>query len=90
MFLYVGELVRYLLAAPKCDLERAHSLQLMVGVGLRPNLWKICRTRFGVTKIMESYGSTEANCSLSESRRVLFANYLHEYYNAFSFCSQSH
>lgn len=71
MFLYVGELCRYLLAAPKSDLERAHSLQLMIGVGLRPNLWRKFRERFGVERILESYGSTEANCSLSK----LFATF---------------
>ena len=65
MFIYVGELCRYLLASPASDIDRSHSLQLMVGVGLRRNLWSKFRARFGIEHILESYGSTEANCSLS-------------------------
>ncbi len=60
-FCYVGELCRYLLAQPESSLDRKHKVRMMFGNGLRPNLWKPFKKRFGVDKVMEFYGSSEGN-----------------------------
>src|ERR1700761_2007415 len=56
---YVGEITRYLLALPPSPLDRQHSMRLMYGNGIRPDVWKRFQDRFGVPKICEFYGSTE-------------------------------
>ncbi len=60
-FCYVGELCRYLLAQPPSELDRQHKVRMMFGNGLRPNLWKPFKQRFGIAKVMEFYGSSEGN-----------------------------
>jgi citronellyl-CoA synthetase len=60
-FCYVGELCRYLLAQPETDSDRQHAIRLMFGNGLRPNLWKAFKHRFGIDQVMEFYGSSEGN-----------------------------
>ncbi|HVY02925.1 MAG TPA: long-chain-acyl-CoA synthetase [Caulobacterales bacterium] len=64
MFVYIGELCRYLLNQPAHPHERAHKLRLAFGNGLRPEIWTPFQTRFGVPNILEFYGSTEGNVSL--------------------------
>jgi len=58
---YVGELCRYLLAQPESHDDRQHKVRMMFGNGLRPNLWKDFKSRFGISKVMEFYGSSEGN-----------------------------
>ena len=60
-FCYVGELCRYLLAQPESPEDKNHHVKMMFGNGLRPNLWKPFKKRFGVNKVMEFYGSSEGN-----------------------------
>jgi citronellyl-CoA synthetase len=60
-FCYVGELCRYLLAQPESENDRNNNVSMMFGNGLRPNLWKPFKKRFGVDKVMEFYGSSEGN-----------------------------
>lgn len=58
---YVGETLRYLLAAPPRPDDRArHHVRLAIGNGLRPDIWDRFRDRFGVESIAEFYGATEA------------------------------
>ncbi|WP_395647074.1 long-chain-acyl-CoA synthetase [Terricaulis sp.] len=64
VFVYIGELCRYLVNQPEHELERAHKLRLAFGNGLRPDVWKDFQERFGVPRILEFYGSTEGNVSL--------------------------
>ena len=64
MFVYIGELCRYLVNCPPNEDERAHKLRLAFGNGLRPDVWTEFQTRFGIKDIMEFYGSTEGNVSL--------------------------
>ena len=64
MFIYIGELCRYLLQAPPDKTDREHSVRLCVGNGLRPDVWVPFRDRFGVKNIIEFYASTEGNCSM--------------------------
>ncbi|MGD9814609.1 MAG: long-chain-acyl-CoA synthetase [Hyphomonadaceae bacterium] len=63
-FVYIGELCRYLVNQPEAANERAHSLRLAFGNGLRPDVWAQFQERFGVKDILEFYGSTEGNVSM--------------------------
>ncbi len=67
-FMYVGELCRYLLNQPPSEFDRAHSIRLATGPGLRPDIWRRFRERFGIDQIFETYGQTEANVSLMNRR----------------------
>lgn len=62
---YIGETCRYLLAAPPSAEERSHSIRLMFGNGLRPQIWEEFVKRFGIEKIAEFYGATEGNANIS-------------------------
>jgi len=64
MFVYIGELCRYLVNQPEQPLETAHKLRLAFGNGLRPEVWVTAQTRFNIPDILEFYGSTEGNVSL--------------------------
>ncbi|MEJ0058756.1 MAG: long-chain-acyl-CoA synthetase [Terricaulis sp.] len=64
IFVYIGELCRYLVNQPPNPLERAHKLKTAFGNGLRPEVWAEFQERFGVQRILEFYGSTEGNVSL--------------------------
>jgi len=63
LFVYIGELCRYLVNQPEHELERSHKLRLVFGNGLRPEVWKTFQTRFAIPEILEFYGSTEGNVS---------------------------
>lgn len=58
---YIGELCRYLLNQPQVEEERAHSVRLFAGSGLRPDVWRGMSRRFGKIQIREGYGLTEAS-----------------------------
>jgi fatty-acyl-CoA synthase len=64
MFVYVGELCRYLLALPPGPADRDHRLRVAAGAGLRPDIWTAFKERFGIARIFEMYGATEGNVSL--------------------------
>lgn len=64
MFVYIGELCRYLANQPEHELERAHKLRMIFGNGLRPDVWNEMLDRFKVGEVLEFYGATEGNVSL--------------------------
>lgn len=64
MFVYIGELCRYLVNQPPQPNDREHKLRLAFGNGLRPDVWEEFQARFTVERIMEFYGSTEGNVSM--------------------------
>jgi fatty-acyl-CoA synthase len=64
MFVYIGELCRYLANQPEDPLEREHRLRLAFGNGLRPDVWEKVVGRFAVPRVLEFYGSTEGNVSM--------------------------
>jgi len=64
MFVYIGELCRYLANQLPDPGERRHSLRLAFGNGLRSDVWEVLQTRFAVPRILEFYGSTEGNVSM--------------------------
>ena len=64
LFIYVGELCRYLVAAPENPKEKKHSIRAVSGNGMRPDVWERFVERFGIANVYEFYGSTEGNISL--------------------------
>ncbi|HXQ47002.1 MAG TPA: long-chain-acyl-CoA synthetase [Caulobacteraceae bacterium] len=64
MFVYIGELCRYLVNQPEQPDEQKHKLRLAFGNGLGPEIWQTVQQRFRLPQILEFYGSTEGNVSL--------------------------
>ncbi len=62
---YIGEICRYLLNVPARPDDRDHTLRKMIGAGLGADIWETFRARFGIERIIEGWGSTEANTALS-------------------------
>ncbi|KAF3938863.1 hypothetical protein ABW19_dt0208123 [Dactylella cylindrospora] len=56
---YVGETCRYLLTAPQTPDDKNHNVRKAFGNGLRGDVWKEFRDRFGIQTIGEFYGATE-------------------------------
>ena len=66
-FNYIGELCRYLLNQPPSSEDRNHSVSKICGNGLRPEIWKEFKERFGIRNVYEHFGATEI--------RGMFCNY---------------
>ncbi len=64
IFVYIGELCRYLVNLPVQPDETRHRLRLAFGNGLRPDVWERMEQRFKIPRVIEFYGSTEGNVSL--------------------------
>ena len=62
VFIYIGELCRYLLNSPPQSAETKHKIRLACGNGLRPDIWADFQKRFRIPKILEWYAATEGNC----------------------------
>lgn len=58
-FIYIGELCRYLMNQPIRTDDRNNGIEKIVGNGLRPEIWKPFKTRFGIDKVYELYGAAE-------------------------------
>jgi citronellyl-CoA synthetase len=59
-FIYVGEVCRYLMNQPERPDDRDNPIEAIVGNGLRPDIWKAFKQRFGISKVFELYGAAEA------------------------------
>ena len=64
MFVYIGELCRYLVNHDEDPDETRHKLRLAFGNGLRPDVWPVLKRRFRIPDVLEFYGSTEGNVSM--------------------------
>lgn len=64
MFMYVGELCRFLVNSPETPEEKDHTLRIAIGNGMRREVWEEFQARFDVPQIIEFYGSTEGNVGL--------------------------
>jgi fatty-acyl-CoA synthase len=62
---YIGEICRYLLNQPARADDREHTLRRMSGAGLKAEVWREFARRFGIERICEGLGSTEANYGLT-------------------------
>ncbi len=64
MFVYIGELCRYLVNQAPGEDETRHKIRMAFGNGLRPDIWPTMKQRFRIPEILEFYGSTEGNVSM--------------------------
>ncbi len=68
--IYIGELCRYLLNQPARPTDRENNVRLAVGNGLRPEIWDEFKERFGIDRIVEFYGASEANIAFVNALNV--------------------
>ncbi len=61
LFVYIGELCRYLINADPHPKETSHQLRAGFGNGLRGDVWRSFVDRFQISTMHEIYGSTEGN-----------------------------
>lgn len=69
-FVYIGELCRYLLGQPQRDVDRAHRVRVIVGNGLRTDIWAEFQQRFGIARIAEFYGASECNIAFINAYNI--------------------
>tara|TARA_R110002072_G_scaffold98488_4_gene216677 strand:+ start:5700 stop:7508 length:1809 start_codon:yes stop_codon:yes gene_type:complete len=60
-FIYIGELCRYLLTITALPDDHNNPLKSIMGNGLRPDVWHEFKSRYGIKRIAEFYGSSEGN-----------------------------
>jgi acyl-CoA synthetase (AMP-forming)/AMP-acid ligase II len=60
-FCYIGELCRYLLAQPPRPDDHDHHVRVIIGNGLRPEIWVEFQQRFNIGRIAEFYAASEGN-----------------------------
>ncbi|GAA3957636.1 long-chain-acyl-CoA synthetase [Gordonia caeni] len=60
-FCYIGELCRYLLSQPEKSTDRQHAVRVIVGNGLRAEIWDEFAERFGIDRVVEFYSASEMN-----------------------------
>lgn len=60
-FCYIGELCRYLLNNPPSEQDKNHNVRVIIGNGLRPDIWMQFKERFNIKHINEFYGASECN-----------------------------
>ena len=64
-FCYIGELCRYLLNAPAHSEDQNHNLRVIIGNGLRSDIWMSFKQRFNIPQISEFYGASESNLAFT-------------------------
>ncbi len=60
-FVYIGEVLRYLVNSAPSPNDRVHTVTRCLGNGLRPDIWNDFKERFGIPNIREFYAATEGN-----------------------------
>ncbi|MGI9162744.1 MAG: long-chain-acyl-CoA synthetase FadD6 [Mycobacterium sp.] len=60
-FIYIGELCRYLLNQPPRPTDRSHHVRVIVGNGLRPDIWEAFTERFGIKRVVVFYAASVGN-----------------------------
>ncbi|XP_068595108.1 long-chain fatty acid transport protein 2-like [Brachionichthys hirsutus] len=61
---YIGEIMRYVCNTPRKLNDRSHKVRMALGNGLRPDVWRDFKSRFGNIQIYEFFGATEGNFAL--------------------------
>ncbi|MBN1946851.1 MAG: long-chain-acyl-CoA synthetase [Bradymonadales bacterium] len=64
VFIYIGEICRYLLDQPPQPSDRQHRLRAVIGNGLADDVWKAFVDRFRPGLVHEFYASTEGNVNI--------------------------
>ena len=67
---YIGEICRYLLNQDPTPGDRDHSVRVMTGNGLRPEIWEEFQQRFGLDRICEFYAASECNIAFVNAFNV--------------------
>ena len=70
MFMYVGELCRFLVNSEPSVAEQNHTVRCAIGNGMRRDVWEAFQERFDLPQIVEFYGSTEGNVGLVNTANV--------------------
>ncbi len=70
VFIYIGELCRYLNNQPPKDNDSDNPLKYIMGNGMRGDYWVEFQKRFSIEKIIEIYGATEGVGGLSNLKGV--------------------
>jgi fatty-acyl-CoA synthase len=70
VLVYIGEMLRYIANSPVTPDDRNHSLRMLLGNGLRPDVWDRFVDRFGIepSGVREYYSSTEGTITLVNVR----------------------
>lgn len=58
-FIYLGEILRYLLAVPPSASEKQHRVRRILGAGMRADLFEPLRDRFGIERVSEFYAASD-------------------------------
>ncbi|XP_056008270.1 long-chain fatty acid transport protein 2-like isoform X2 [Ostrea edulis] len=64
---YIGELARYLLHVPASPEDGKHNIRVMLGNGLRADIWEKFQKRFKIPKIVEYFGASEGPVGFSNT-----------------------
>jgi fatty-acyl-CoA synthase len=64
VFLYIGELIRYVMLTPEQEDEKTHNIRIAFGNGLGADIWEKFQKRFNIPQVNELYSSTEGNITL--------------------------
>jgi fatty-acyl-CoA synthase len=64
IFMYIGELCRYLTHGSASNQGAEHQLRLCCGNGLSGDVWEVFQARFQIPRIVEFYAATEGSVSL--------------------------
>lgn len=62
-FCYIGELCRYLMNQPPRPDDADNPIKKIIGNGLRPDIWKAFKQRFGIDEVYEFYAASEGNAA---------------------------
>ncbi|WP_078278784.1 long-chain-acyl-CoA synthetase FadD6 [Mycobacteroides franklinii] len=69
-FIYIGELCRYLLNQPPKPTDRQHKVRVIIGNGLRAELWGEFTKRFGIKRVCEFYSASESNTAFVNALNI--------------------
>jgi citronellyl-CoA synthetase len=61
VFVYIGEICRYLLHQPPKPDDTDNPVRKVIGNGLRPDIWDDFKARFDIPEVYEIYGASEGN-----------------------------
>jgi fatty-acyl-CoA synthase len=64
VFVYVGEVCRFLLRRTSHEASEGHCVRLCIGNGLGSDLWESFQATFRIARIIEFYGGTDASVLL--------------------------
>ncbi|KAJ0181726.1 hypothetical protein K1T71_002448 [Dendrolimus kikuchii] len=64
---YIGEMCRYVLATPPSPADTKHTVRVIYGNGLRPQIWTDFVKRFNIKYVIEFYGATEGNANIANT-----------------------